>query len=383
MKTTKRCFCLLLALLLPLSLSGCVLSSVLLPELPDVPAETEPASYAVTEAADRGPMPETAVSWQEVFFTKKLPAEGWVAEDEAAFLLENENGEAQVAVRNLEELRSGNDSLGRPPRTHYFEDRLDERYQIVFSAFDMAIELGCRRFSFPSKELGSWDVSGILKDIEYTYRINTSNPQLSSTKEHIGTDGEGYHFLTFTLNYTKQEDMDRYREAVAAARRVVSKMPKGLNELEQAKYLYRYTATHIQYDSDDYYEDENWGALYDALIKGSAVCTGYAETLCCLYNLVGIDCLYVSGWVQTDTELFRHAWNIARVGGSWYVFDATWDATVWDDGGYRPLYFGLSDAAMDSYVRRNPLVLLEPLLPECTGILDPDYLFELPVADGE
>ena len=87
---------------------------------------------------------------------------------------------------------------------------------------------------------------------------------------------------------------------------------------------------------------------YGGLIKGSAVCEGYARTFQLLLNMVGIQCGTVTG--MTD-EL--HIWNYVKISGQYYYVDPTFNDT--NDGGYYT-YFNVTT----DYI-------------EDTHLLDPDY----------
>lgn len=64
---------------------------------------------------------------------------------------------------------------------------------------------------------------------------------------------------------------------------------------------------------------------YGALVNGKAVCEGYARAFKCAMHRLGIDCIIVQGYAQSDGGLEPHAWNYVRIDGSWYGVDATWN----------------------------------------------------------
>lgn len=90
---------------------------------------------------------------------------------------------------------------------------------------------------------------------------------------------------------------------------------KGSTEKKTGK-IYRYICSHVKYD----YKYKRQSA-YDALIKGKATCNGYA---CLFYDMCrssGIPCRIITG----DANGY-HAWNLVKIGKSWYNCDSTWDA---------------------------------------------------------
>ena len=118
-----------------------------------------------------------------------------------------------------------------------------------------------------------------------------------------------------------------------------------MSEYEIALRLYDWLCANVQYDYQ-YYNDGKCDGEYSselgvcgdaALIDGWAVCQGYAEAYQWLLEEAGIEAKLVNG--------YNHAWNIAKIDGKWYQFDATWDEA--GDGEYHD-HFALSDMAMRS-----------------------------------
>ncbi len=83
-----------------------------------------------------------------------------------------------------------------------------------------------------------------------------------------------------------------------------------------------------------------------ALLQGQATCEGYAQAMTLLCRMGSIPCGIVSGTaVDEQGRSERHSWNIAQMGGSYTLIDATWNDqdrmginTHW--------YYGLSTAQM-------------------------------------
>ncbi len=342
-------------------------------------AREEPASDT---AAAREDAPVFGASWQQVFGDKTLPADGWLKPDEAAFIRYEEDGTEVVTVMSMDGINEYLSGLGNLPRSRYLENLAKVGgKKLLFRIFDTAFELGSRKFAFPTSELRAADAASLLDYLENTYQSYGFGPQFSVTKEMEDENGNKYHFLIVQLTGFTQEDMDKHCQALEKARAIVAEMPASLDELGKAKYLYRYVCNHVHYadDGGDYYEREGWNALYDALIGGDTVCRGYAEALSALFNLAGIDCLTVNGPVVTDVaSVESHAWNVAKVNGDWYIFDSTWDNTDRGKDLYLPLFFGISNAVSDTYMKRDLYFFWKNIVPACNGILDEDHLWRVP-----
>ncbi|HEY8892946.1 MAG TPA: DUF5050 domain-containing protein [Clostridium sp.] len=118
-----------------------------------------------------------------------------------------------------------------------------------------------------------------------------------------------------------------------------------MSELEKELALHEYVVKNTAYDYENYINQtvpEDSYTAYGVLIKGKAVCEGYADTMKLLLNLAGIEAKVVEGYAGES-----HAWNIVRIDGKYYHLDATWDDPSPDEGNkVRYTYFNLSDVEM-------------------------------------
>jgi hypothetical protein len=72
---------------------------------------------------------------------------------------------------------------------------------------------------------------------------------------------------------------------------------------------------------------------YAAAINHTAVCQGYAVLFYRLALECGIDARVIAGKGKGANGWEDHAWNIVKLGGNYYLLDATWDA------GKTPMYY--------------------------------------------
>jgi len=102
---------------------------------------------------------------------------------------------------------------------------------------------------------------------------------------------------------------------------------------ERIKALHDYVVDRIAYDvpalSLPRIPDEDADA--EAVFRNhKGVCSGYAQLLAALGRVTGDEIMYVVGNARLDEKEDQggagHAWNAAKVGGRWYLIDATWDA---------------------------------------------------------
>jgi hypothetical protein len=96
------------------------------------------------------------------------------------------------------------------------------------------------------------------------------------------------------------------------------------------KALHDYAADRIAYDAPNYvagrYPPQDANTVFTTRV---GVCAGYARLLVALGEAAGVEIVYLVGQsrdIGGSVDGQGHAWNAARVEGSWYLIDATWDA---------------------------------------------------------
>lgn len=126
-------------------------------------------------------------------------------------------------------------------------------------------------------------------------------------------------------------------ELNSAIENIVTSIPSGLNEYHLEKYIHNTVLDNCVYASGVNSAEDGWEefTVYGALVKGSAVCEGYAHAMCLLLNKVGIECYYINGYGESEP----HMWNSVKVDGNWYHLDATWN----DNENTYFNYFNLTD----------------------------------------
>lgn len=84
--------------------------------------------------------------------------------------------------------------------------------------------------------------------------------------------------------------------------------------------------------------------IIGALGNGVAVCEGIAKAVKCLCDELGIWCIIALSENNPDKGIkYRHAWNVMKIDGKYYHFDATFDNTLSKDDVIRYDYVNLSD----------------------------------------
>ena len=337
----------------------------------EIPTEEPTETESPTETPTEEPAEAPRLSWQKAFRSNKLP-EGWVTPDCIAFYQVDEEG--GVSIHNVPKEEVFAWQPERLPRTHYYEkDMSDPVREELLPILDYALAHGYCRCSIPSTTLRRGLLLEASNFLRETYRINDGGVGAMDVQSFPLENGETLVFLLVTLAGMDGRGMMRqYLEGIAAAEAVVDSVPAGSDELQTALYLYKYLTDNVRYYYDDYYGSSSVNFLYDALVNHKTVCAGYTEALYYLYNLAGIDCFAIEGYVISIGSTYSggaHIWNIARINGSYYQFDSTWDEGL-PAAEYQ--YFGVSDAYMMEHHTEDVAAWHLEHCPACESSLFPE-----------
>ncbi|MBZ4666188.1 cell wall-binding repeat-containing protein [Mahella sp.] len=155
------------------------------------------------------------------------------------------------------------------------------------------------------------------------------------------------------VDFVISDNSTQMKEYYNKAKTIISKIIKpGMTDLQKEKAVHDYIVNNVRYDIKNYNNntvpDESYSP-YGALVKGVAVCEGYAWATKLLLNMAGIESTVVEGG--------GHAWNIVKINGKCYHLDTTWDEPVTsnDKNILRYDYFNLNDAQIgkDHFWDRN------------------------------
>lgn len=151
----------------------------------------------------------------------------------------------------------------------------------------------------------------------------------------------------------------------------ILKQVKNMGVLETERFFHDYLCNNVEYSLES--NDDNYTA-YGALIKGKAVCEGYARSMLLLCRSAGINCTLVRGTAD-DTP---HMWNVIEIYGKWYHLDVTWDDPIRENPGdtepiytYFNLYYSQIQKTHTPYITLNNETLDQ--------MTDSNYNYYLPI----
>ena len=132
---------------------------------------------------------------------------------------------------------------------------------------------------------------------------------------------------------------DEERAALEVARQWAQQVVPGDDETVM-RQIHDMICQNVVYDYN--YEIDSRHSCVGALLHGSCVCDGYADTFMLLGTMCGLDVSMQIGGTPSGEELLvemgNHAWNMVRVNGEWRMVDVTWDDV---EGGVIYDYFNL------------------------------------------
>ncbi|NTW32552.1 MAG: hypothetical protein HGB12_08010 [Bacteroidetes bacterium] len=102
------------------------------------------------------------------------------------------------------------------------------------------------------------------------------------------------------------------------------------NQNDKSRAVFIWIAKNIQYDLDNMFAInfyQNTDEVIDIVLKTrKGICMHFAELFSDVANKVGIKSYVVSGYTKQNgfVEYIPHAWCVANIDSSWYMFDPTW-----------------------------------------------------------
>lgn len=143
-----------------------------------------------------------------------------------------------------------------------------------------------------------------------------SNPQCFMITYNI----TGYYTDT-TQEYAVDTFVTEFKNSTA--------IQSATDDYEKIKAIYDWLCTNVVYDYTNLNSPEYMlkHTAYAAAINHTAVCQGYAVLFYRLALECGIDARVIAGKGKGANGWEDHAWNIVKLGGNYYLLDATWDAT--------------------------------------------------------
>ena len=216
----------------------------------------------------------------------------------------------------------------------YYYNHMNKQQQAVYHAMKTGIQSLAPSFPCPRME------GKELTDIFLKLRLDC--PEIFFVS--------GFHFRYYPdsanveLSPEYLFDKNKIKDHQKAMKARVEKLVRPavtMAELEKEQYVHDFICQNVRYDKlKKSYSHEILGPLG----QGVGVCEGIAKTVKILCDQLGIWCIVVISEANPEKNIkYRHAWNIVKIGGTYYHLDATFDNTLSHMGPVRYDYFNLDD----------------------------------------
>lgn len=177
--------------------------------------------------------------------------------------------------------------------------------------------------------------------------VLNENPELFYAQSNLGfsyfLDTGELTAINFAYSIVTEEQKQEFSRKLNEAAALVT---SDMTDVEKALVLHDYLVQHCAYAYAEFSKDTldscpNVFDAYGALVRGKAVCQGYALAYGALLRKVGI------ASEMCSSSVMNHAWNVVHINGNWYHVDTTWDDPTWNrEGRVYHTYFLLSDTEM-------------------------------------
>ena len=174
-------------------------------------------------------------------------------------------------------------------------------------------------------------------------------------KESLGGVTTSIRFQpSYTMGLEERETYQAQVETRADA--FLSGLEAGASDYEKVKAVYEMLSVNIRYN-EEAAQNQN---ILSVFLGGQSVCNGIAASAQYLLTRLDVPCMTVYGFAGGE----GHAWNLAKIDGEPYFFDATWGNNASEVLGFCSYeYLNLTSEDLAGTHRVN----MELDLPECTA----------------
>lgn len=209
------------------------------------------------------------------------------------------------------------------------------------------------------------DSNGIDRNVDVMKVLQialSDNPQViyfNKTQIRISTSlfgGKQIHLIGAVFSSQARTIQKQLETAVTKAIEEIELL-NPLSNYDKLICIYEYLQDNVTYDSKELEACSRLGRsanpmshnAYGALVNKKGVCDGISSAFSLLAQRMGFECSMVSGKATFRTSGFsEHAWNVIKIGDSFYHIDATWDVNHKEQTGeYSYEYFCVSDDSIN------------------------------------
>lgn len=206
-----------------------------------------------------------------------------------------------------------------------------------------------------------------LDDVKHVmWLLSVDCPELfwyAQKYEYTYPDNNPDTVLNLCPKYTmNQEEAKKAQKQIDALVEKWTEATEGKAEYETELYVHDAILSGCTYSTST----DFGGTIYGALIKGKALCKGYANAMCYVLRSMGMECAVITGTATDNSGTESHAWNIMKIDGVWTLSDPTWDDPVGSNM-ITYAYLNVTDDMLNrSHVRNDEFKQYD--IPSCTSL---------------
>ncbi|MBQ0083416.1 MAG: hypothetical protein KBS52_01445 [Clostridiales bacterium] len=204
---------------------------------------------------------------------------------------------------------------------------------------------------------------GSIGDIELVFMtVMADRPEIFWLSGYLSigydeyTDGSYDFYMVVSYTISDKNELDTKIATLNQKIKTITDAVKGMTDYDKELYFHDYLCKNITFKTDD----GECFTSYGALINGSSVCEGYAESMQLLLNACDINCVTVRG---TNSDGEGHMWNLVELPTGWHELDVTWDDYY---GKTRYNYFNINSSVMEQDHTRS-ITYTEDNIPDDFG----------------
>lgn len=267
-------------------------------------------------------------------------------------------------------------------------DKMRELYDMLYDSAYFVYPVAYTAGEYKCKQVILEEQALTQAQIRLTIKALTDdNPHifwLSTTFGYLVSSDENYTAVQLYSRLEPKELSTSVAKLKVMTDQFYATLESNLTPYQLELYIHDFIIDRCEYDTS-LQSSENIPAdkasafdPYGVMVKGIAVCEGYARTFQMLCNGVGIRCINIIG--ESEGEL--HMWDAVELDGDWYYVDPTWDdkdnnAFSYDyfnitteqltvDHEFSPLYTDMTDEQICGDGTLNALTS-NFLIPQCTN----------------
>ena len=200
-------------------------------------------------------------------------------------------------------------------------------------------EIGCDNYQ------SCFNIMNILREVFYVEYPELMNYAHFSYHYYPSNPDSIYVHYSYATPFKSIETIAEMR-----IKRIISDIvaaTKNMTDEEKILYVYNYFGEHYTYDEILTHTSMNQ-SIFNVFINKHAVCAGFAKAATIIFQNIGIEAYAITGYT---TDL--HMWNIIKLNGKYYYFDATVSA-YHKDKNNSYYYKGLNQTYMNEYRANHP-----------------------------